>query len=173
MKIRPANPERIVDVLIRPCPVSVERDGEARNANSCHLAPPLSLDIHAKASTRNPLIRGEAILVDRPVTRTLPARSFPSLKCWQVNRPLSRTISRQRPGISPRHRSLLIRGQDVPRVAAGCRGMETEKDGAIPSSRQSARQAGDGVAAGTNQLEGAVGTGGQWPREETIPQSPS
>src|SRR5512143_3646530 len=40
MQFRSANAERIVDVLIRTCSVSVERDGEALNANSCHRLPP-------------------------------------------------------------------------------------------------------------------------------------
>ena len=35
-----SNAERIVDVLIWTCSVSVERDSEALNANSCHRLPP-------------------------------------------------------------------------------------------------------------------------------------
>ena len=42
MQIRPANAERIVDVLIGACSVCVERDGEALNPNSCHLVPPFA-----------------------------------------------------------------------------------------------------------------------------------
>src|SRR6267142_4127144 len=37
VQICPANAERIADVLIWTRSVSVERDGEALNANSCHL----------------------------------------------------------------------------------------------------------------------------------------
>jgi hypothetical protein len=40
VQFRPANAERIVDVLIRACTVSIERDGEAMNANACHRLPP-------------------------------------------------------------------------------------------------------------------------------------
>jgi hypothetical protein len=40
VQFRPANTERIVDVLIRTGSVSIERDGEALNANPCHRLPP-------------------------------------------------------------------------------------------------------------------------------------
>jgi hypothetical protein len=40
VQIRPANAEWIVDVLMWACSISVERDGEARNANSCHVMTP-------------------------------------------------------------------------------------------------------------------------------------
>ena len=41
MQFRPAKAERIADVLIRTCTVSVKRYGEALNANSCHGLPPV------------------------------------------------------------------------------------------------------------------------------------
>jgi len=40
VQFRPADAEWIVDVLMRPGSVSIERDGEAFNANSCHRLPP-------------------------------------------------------------------------------------------------------------------------------------
>ncbi|WP_223834748.1 hypothetical protein [Pseudomonas sp. JM0905a] len=40
VQLRPADTERIVDALLRACSVSVERDGEALNANPCHRLPP-------------------------------------------------------------------------------------------------------------------------------------
>jgi hypothetical protein len=36
VQLLPPNAERIVNVLIRTCPISVERDGKSHNANSCH-----------------------------------------------------------------------------------------------------------------------------------------
>src|SRR5690349_12215947 len=39
MQIRAADTERIADVLTGACAVPVERDREARDANSCHLVP--------------------------------------------------------------------------------------------------------------------------------------
>ena len=37
VQLRPADTERIVDVLIRTCSESIKRDGETRNANSRHV----------------------------------------------------------------------------------------------------------------------------------------
>jgi hypothetical protein len=37
VQIGPANAERVVEILVRACSVSIERDGETVNANSCHL----------------------------------------------------------------------------------------------------------------------------------------
>ncbi len=40
MQVLAADTERVVDVLMWTCPVSVERDGEALNTNSRHRVPP-------------------------------------------------------------------------------------------------------------------------------------